>query len=690
MDRKWEELSNFLKGESDVSAAKELFDSQGHRHKLIIFTEHRDTLRYLTRRIQTLIENTEAIVTIHGSMRSEHRQKVQEAFMQDPKVQILVATDAAGEGINLQQAHLMVNYDLPWNPNRIEQRFGRIHRIGQMEVCNLWNLVASKTREGEVFNTLLYKLGQQREALGGAVFDVLGKCFTDTSLRTLLIEAIREGDKPEVKERLTKVIDGVINQNHLRALIDENALTHGIIDTTRLGNIREEMERAEARRLQPHFIASFFHKAFVKLGGKLQKCESGRYEVIYVPPAIRNHRLNTRQPILHQYERITFEKDRVNIPGKPLATFVCPGHPLLDATLRTLLENHRNLLRQGTVLVDENEQSNEVRVLFYLEHAIQDGREDNNGRQQVISQRMQFVEINRNKTVSTPGYAPYLDYRPITGNEWGQVESLLEAYWLSEDLESEVKDYAVEHLVPVHLNEVKTHKEDLVYKTMKAVEERLYKEINHWMGRALDLDLQEAAGRPMANLNAAQARQRANDLEDRLERRMEELEQELYISPIEPVVIGGALIVPQSLLDGSGSESSEPFEISQVDRDRIDRLAVDAVMAAERKLGREPTEMSHQNPGYDIESKDPNTNLLLFIEVKGKAVGSTGVTVSKTQILTAFNKPDNFILAIVEINGETVEKIYYIPRPFQKERDFEVTSVTYSLDKLLERATSPS
>ena len=185
-DRKWEQLSKLLQGEGDASVAGELLNLQGHRRKLIIFTEHRDTLNYLTDRIGTLIGRPEAVVTIQGNMGSEDRRKTQEAFTQDPNVLILVATDAAGEGINLQRAHLMVNYDLPWNPNRVEQRFGRIHRIGQTEVCHLWNLVASETREGEVFNRLLQKLEQQRESLGGAVFDVLGKCFTETSLRKLL------------------------------------------------------------------------------------------------------------------------------------------------------------------------------------------------------------------------------------------------------------------------------------------------------------------------------------------------------------------------------------------------------------------------------------------------------------------------------------------------------------------------
>ncbi|RKU35137.1 hypothetical protein C6496_17760 [Candidatus Poribacteria bacterium] len=194
----------------------------------------------------------------------------------------------------------------------------------------------------------------------------------------------------------------------------------------------------------------------------------------------------------------------------------------------------------------------------------------------------------------------------------------------------------------------------------------------------------------LAIQNAAQARQRTEDLENRLEKRMEELEQEFHISPMEPVVTGGALIIPQSLLDTSGSETSEPSEVSQVDRERIGRLAVNAVMAAERNLGREPIEKSHQNPGYDIESKDPATNQLIFIEVKGKALGATSVTVSKRQIITALNKPDKFILAIVEVDGDNAGEPLYIRDPFQEEPDFRVESVTYNLNKLLEDAKAPS
>ena len=346
---------------------------------------------------------------------------------------------------------------------------------------------------------------------------------------------------------------------------------------------------------------------------------------------------------------------------------------------------------------------------------------------------MQFVEINSNKIVSTPGYAPYLDYRPIDEDEWPAVESMLEADWLSANLESEIKDYAVEHRVPAHLDEVKEHRETLVQKTMAAVKERLTKEIHYWDNQAYEYQ-QQAEGfkeeaktserlvhltqalreldNPQdssdeeqalqneknakvkanaASLNAAQARQRADELQARLEKRMEELELERHISPMSPVVIGGALIVPQSFLDATADpEPPASVTFSQTDRERIDRLAVAAVMEAERKLGREPTEMPHHHPGYDIESKDPNTNQLLFIEVKGKSSDATTVTVSKTQIFTAFNKPDSFILAIVEVDGDTAKEPCYIRQPFQKEPDFGVTSVNCDSTHTLKRGASVS
>ncbi|MBV9282125.1 MAG: DEAD/DEAH box helicase, partial [Chloroflexi bacterium] len=371
-DRKWEELRRLLQG------ADEMFDPTGQRRKLIIFSEHRDTLRYLQDRIATLLGRPEAVVTIHGGMGREERRRAQELVTQDKDVLVLIATDAAGEGVNLQRAHLMVNYDLPWNPNRIEQRFGRIHRIGQTEVCHLWNLVAPETREGDVFARLFRKLEQERAALGGQVFDVLGKVFADQPLRTLLIEAIRYGDKPEVRARLEEVVDRALDRRHLEELLEERALARDTMDARMLMKIKEDMERAEARRLQPHFVASFFLEAFRLLGGSVREREAGRYEVTHVPHAIRqrDRLIGSGEPVLPRYERITFEKTLIAPVGRPLAAFVCPGHPLLDATIDLVLERHRDLLKRGAVLVDPADGGAGVRALVYLEHAIQDGRTD--------------------------------------------------------------------------------------------------------------------------------------------------------------------------------------------------------------------------------------------------------------------------------------------------------------------------
>lgn len=170
-DKKWEELSHLLQDQP------EMYTAGGSRRKLIIFTEHKDTLNYLVQRISGLLGDPGAVITIHGGTNRDERRKAQEEFRNNPDVLVLVATDAAGEGVNLQNASLMVNYDLPWNPNRLEQRFGRIHRIGQTEVCHLWNLVANETREGDVFQKLFDKLEIEKQALGGKVFDILGEAF---------------------------------------------------------------------------------------------------------------------------------------------------------------------------------------------------------------------------------------------------------------------------------------------------------------------------------------------------------------------------------------------------------------------------------------------------------------------------------------------------------------------------------
>jgi superfamily II DNA or RNA helicase len=685
-DRKWDELSRLLQNNS------EMFDSQGHRRKLVIFTEHRDTLNYLSERIRALLGRPEAVVTIHGGIGREDRRKAQEAFTHDKEVEILVATDAAGEGINLQRAHLMVNYDLPWNPNRLEQRFGRIHRIGQTEICHLWNLVAKDTREGEVYHCLLEKLNEERGALGGQVFDVLGQLtFDDRPLRDLLLEAIRYGDQPDVKARLFQVVDQALDRRHLRELVEERALTRDAMDVTRVRQIREDMERAEARRLQPHFIAAFFLEAFRLLGGTIHEREPKRYEIKHVPAVIRNRdrEIGRGEAVLTRYERIAFEKELISVPGKPLAAFVCPGHPLLDATLDLIIERHRDLLKRGAILIDDTDEGEQVRALLYLEHAIQDARTDRAGNRRVVSKRMQFVEIDAQGQAINAGPAPYLDYRPLTAEEAQAIERLQAPDWMRGDLEGRAMEYAAIHLVPQHLDELRRRKEELIDKTKAAVQDRLTKEINYWDHRAAQLKDQELAGRVNARLNSGLARQRADELTARLQKRLTELEQERKLSALPPVVLGGALIVPAGLLRKlQGKEDSTPPDFAQ-DTEHSERQAMQAVMESERRLGYVPRDVSDENLGYDIESAIPGTGLLRFIEVKGRIRGAQIVTITKNEILTCLNKPDEFILAICLIDGENAE-VRHVRRPFVREPDFGATSVNYDLATLLAQSQEPA
>lgn len=688
-DRKWDELSMLLQDNSCM------FGPDGQREKLIIFTEHRDTLRYLTDKIQTLFGDPDVVVTIHGGMLRDERRKVEARFRQDKEVRILIATDAAGEGINLQRAHLMINYDLPWNPNRLEQRFGRIHRIGQTEVCHLWNLVSRETREGMVFQCLFDKLEEERAALGGKVFDILGDVtFNNRPLRELLIEAIRYGNDPEVRQRLWQVVDHSMNTEKFRQLITENALTEDTMDVSKVMEIRAEMERIEAHKLQPHFIEAFFVHAFKALGGKIFRREQQRYEITSVPFAIRNRdmQIGFGESVLNRYERICFDKEVCNIPGLAPATLVCPGHPLLEATADLIRERYSESLKHGTVFVDESDYGKEPRLLFYIEDAIQDGVVLPTGNKRIISKHVHFVELKEDGTAMNAGYAPYLDYRALTEDELPAVQDYIRHQpWLTQGVEELAKHYAISQIIPTHFAEVKEHKTKLLDKIAKAVKDRMTAEIQYWDFRAIDLRQKEAAGKSNQRLTSANAARRAEELEARMQKRLAEINTERMISAMPPVIVGGSLVIPKGLLHILTRRPIEsPF--GQGDRRAVEYAAMQAVMDLERSLGYSPKDVSADKCGYDIESEIPaelrtgDSGCLRFIEVKGRAKGADTVTVSKNEILTALNRPEEYILAIVEVDGDQTKTVY-LKQPFRNAPDFTATSVNFDIDDLTRNAT---
>ncbi|HCP81320.1 MAG TPA: RNA helicase [Octadecabacter sp.] len=682
-DAKWTQLNRIL--DDDL-----MTDSDGNRRKLIIFTEPKDTLFYLQEKVSARLGKPDAVAVIHGGVTREERRKIVERFMQDKDLLVLIANDAAGEGVNLQRGHLMVNYDLPWNPNKIEQRFGRIHRIGQTEVCHLWNLVAADTREGEVYGRLLEKLEAAREALGGRVYDVLGELFEGTALKDLLFEAIQYGEREDVKARLFEKVDGAVDQQNLLDLLKKRALTNDTMPEARVQELRLNMERAEAQRLQPHHVQSFFVEAFRQLGGQIKPREDGRWEITHVPVIIRerDRQIGTGAPVQKKYERICFEKSKVN--QQPVARFVCPGHPLLEAVISVIREKYDYLMKQGAVLVDETDAGQDISAIFLMEHSVQDGRPTRAGKPHVISEKLQFVAIDQSNKARSAGIAPHLNLRPATSQEIALVESDLDNDWLRTGLEKTALEYATIELAREHVSEVRARRLPEIDKVAHEVQARLKKEINYWDARAFELKEQERAGKK-TRLNWQNAQRRAEDLADRLQRRMALIEKEKFISSQPPRIRGGLVVIPQGLLAQRTGVTSNLLPSGFADdpeaRRKIELAAMDAVMAAERALGNDPKDVSAQKVGYDIVSLDPKTGHYRFIEVKGRIKGADTVMLTRQEIITSLHEPEKYILAIVEVdNGYAAQPRYILGALSDTEPAFDQTAIQYHLKRLLERA----
>ncbi|AVT32681.1 helicase [Plantactinospora sp. BC1] len=670
-DRKWTQLRGLLQDNP------ELRDGNGDPRKLIVFTEHRDTLNYLVERIGTLLGRPEAVVSIHGGVRREERKATQVRFTSDPTCVILVATDAAGEGLNLQRAHLMVNYDLPWNPNRIEQRFGRVHRIGQTEMCHLWNLVAVNTREGDVFLRLLAKLEEQARDLGGQVFDVLGEAFEGQPLRELLVQAIRTGELPEVREHLNKVIDDRVGEG-VKKLIADRALHRDLLSLADVERIRLRMEEARARRLQPHYIEGFFRDAFSRLGGRLGPREPGRYQISHVPNLVREER-GPAGPVVARYERVCFDRARVRVEDQVSAELLAPGHPLHDAVIGQTIKRYTPALERGCVLVDRLDRTEQPRLLVAIREEIVDGND------RMVARRFSYVELWQDGR-SRPGTAPFLDYAPATDAERAGLSEATSAPWLAEASRT-AEQWAAGVELPQWYAEVSERRAAEIERTRRLVRERLATEINHWYTEAQRLATLVSDGRkPRIQPRAAEAR--ATELERRLERRLAELDREGHLHARPPVVGALAVVVPQGLLDGLAGAAASTYPTETM---TSARRAVDAVLAAERRLGREPEEMAHNNPGYDIRSRTLDGHLV-HIEVKGRVDGAEDFFVTNNEIRVGQNA-DRYRLALVALHpdGPAGDQVRYVHDPFAGERvSALVDGVRFSWPKMWQLGREPS
>jgi hypothetical protein len=532
----------------------------------------------------------------------------------------------------------------------------------------------------------------QRIAYGsGKVFDVLGEAFTETPLRDLLMAAIRYGELPEVRAHLDQVIDASVGEG-IDRLMAERALASDTMTPTDVDEIRVAMETARARRLQPHYIQAFFLEAFTRLGGRIRRAEQGRFEITHVPVSVRDRdraigtaapvrggAIGTAAPVLARYERVTFQREAINHTGAPKAELIAPGHPLLDSVVDLVIERHGTALKRGTVLVDPNGQG--PRLLVAVAQEITDG----NVPPRTVSKRFDYVEITPDGQAHGTGPAPYLDYDPLPPTARPEADEAAGQAWLSAGPEQVATTWAITTGALAHRGEVAARIHAQVAKTRQQVRRRLAAEINYWDARSLDLADQAAMGRTL-KISPETAANRARNLEARLGKRLAQLDRDETLSVRPPQIAGFALIIPATDLPG---EAPNPVTRQT---EEVERRAVAAVLAAERALGRIPTEMPRNNPGFDILSRAPD-GPVITIEVKGRVAGADEVTFTRTEVMSGKNLIPNHRIGLVIVDPDDPDRdqLRYLGNYFADEPDpaFDTTRVVKALHQLWEAGCQP-
>jgi SNF2 family DNA or RNA helicase len=686
-DRKWSELRRIIEEETLVDS------TTGERRKLIIFTEHRDTLDYLVRRISAVTGSE--VVSIHGGTGRLDRQRIKANFTNDDRVQYLVATDAAGEGLNLQAAYLMVNYDLPWNPNRIEQRFGRIHRIGQRHVCQLWNLVADETREGAVYARLLEKMETQRKALGTRVFDVLGDAFSNRSLQDLIMQAVVYIDDPARQEEIERIIDAEVSHG-LDELMQERALATETFTRRDLEHLRDQMDAARARKLQPHYIAQFFRRALEFHGGRFVPKARGTAAVRRLPRSVHDWARSHAVPVADRYDRVTFEPSVADADDR--AELVTPDHPMFDALVDLTMSQLRGTLETGAVLVDPTDEGTTPWMLAATVLEVKDGTGNAQHREFV------YVRLNPDLSVGDAGMAPYLDFDPLpekVSAEDAVAAAAQAGEWLTDDPSSIIRQEVTATRVREVLDATRDRVLPEIDREEQLVTRRLSAQMDYLATKAAEAREQQElydageAKKPPAQSYAALMNQ-VRTLDSRLRDRMDVIERRRRLRPSPPTVAARALVIPKGLLRVLTGVDADAVARHAKDTEEVDRRAVAAVMEAERSLGRVPTEMPHNNPGYDISSRPADSvEPSVIIEVKGRISGADEFSITHREVMTGKNTTKDHRLALVEISpdGPEHDRVRYLAdfcRGLAEFDDsFPVTTYTLNWAKTWARGGDP-
>ncbi len=621
---------------------RELVDGRG---KLLIFTEHRDTLDHISEHLQAWGFST---CEIHGGMNPHERKRAQEEFRTSR--QICVATEAAGEGINLQFCHLMINYDLPWNPTRLEQRLGRIHRIGQEREVHVFNFVASSSEdgqpviEGRILERLLYKLEQMRTVLADRVFDVIGEVLSlnEVNLPEMLREVAYE------PRRLEEYLDRIeqIDPHRLKLYEEATGIALARANVDFSAFLRSNVE-AEERRLMPKYVEAHFVKAAQEIGLKIEPRADGLWRIEHVPADLRSERRASVRRVGKpepSYRKVTFHKEHLEQDAHLDAVLIGPGHPLyaaVDERLNELLADF-----QGGQAVYMDTLADAPYLLHFFEISIRG--QDSKGEAMTLSAELVAVreELGAAATqerfsVVQPDLLIDLPAHPAPPEAMLPLDLAAATDFLKTTVQMQRRDACQE-------------------------ERRHYAKVcREYLERSFDVRIRAAQDRVMALRvreagapEVALARQRAEqELSDLMRSRTERLAglDRLVIARHGPVRhVASALVLPPTM--STAAQINAILEdIDPEVRRKSEIAAEEIVIAYERARGWECERVGHLKIGFDIRSlapADPQTGYrdpvhgIRRIEVKGRQRGQA-VRLTTNEWYKAQQLGDTYWLYIV-------------------------------------------
>jgi SNF2 family DNA or RNA helicase len=661
-ERKLEELRELLKGQQEDTPF-------GRDEKMVIFTEAKDTLDLLT-------ENLEAwgyeYVTIHGGMEMGQakdpnegtRLWAEEQFNDSEGPQILVATDAAGEGINLhKECRLMVNYDIPWNPTRLEQRMGRIHRYGQEDPVHIYNLVASNTREGYVLEKLSMKLEKMKEDIGSdRVFDIISELSQEVSLDNLIRDVVSgSADTKDADMRLDS-----LDEKGEEAV--ERATSRGL--ATRhidLAQVQEWLRKDKERRLTPEYIEKFFVNAFKLLEGNIEKRQDGFWRIEWVPAHIRRAADETQYGSPDQkYTKFTFYKDESDEYSD--VEFVSPGHPLFEAVKTKAKTEFAPALNKGGAYIDPD--TSDSYMLWFVRQELQDGNRE------TVGKRIFCIKETPNGDFKQINEAVLHDIKPVH-NEISH-QKIVEAAE-NHSGQEEALDWFYDNAVTSYQEEVEEEKKEVIETIRPSMKKALNSAIVQLNEEIRDLEEEAEAEQKHRDMERAidNKKRKRDNLIERRDEQLERLDQAEHIFPTEPRVIGSAVVLSPS----DHEESSEEGGMSR--DDEVEEIGMQISMEYEQDHGREPEDVAEENLGFDVRSvgeEDDGSQEWRYIEVKGRA-GEGKVALTENEWTMARRLGEEFYLYIVTNTKTDDPDLHVIQDPASRLEPDEHTVVRYFVDQ---------